>query len=705
MEKNLTQIASHCFKIVLYGPESTGKTTLAKSLAEHFKTVWIPEFARDFLQKKWDETQQICSYEDLIPIAEGQMALENELSQSANQWLFSDTNVLTTKVYSDVYFQKCDVELKKAAEEHQYTFYFLTDIDVPWEPDVLRDKPLERQEMLMAFEQELIRLKLPYLKLSGKPEKRFDKAVAFLHHLESLLSLGFNAFDALQTYQSGVSSEKLANELEIFHDGISKIVLDRPATLNDGIVPLEEAEATFYEHFFENRKAGLKLKKFVPASGAASRMFKFLSEFLNEYNPAKESLNGYINRRNAKALQIFLVGMSQMPFYKTIIQYLKEGNPEYKSLSKDQKDYLFIKTMLEDKNFDFANKPKGILPFHYYETEILNPIQEHLKETVAYAAADGRAYLHFTVSPEHQTAFEDIIKENLPVFEKEHQLKIQVRFSCQQKHTDTLAVNPADNTPFRLSDGSLFFRPGGHGALIENLNQLNADLVFIKNIDNVIQNHSETIAHYKKALGGILLATQEQVFAYLRQLEQSNLDKDAIDEIIRFMETKLHIVLIPELQFFTKEYKIEYLKKQLNRPIRVCGMVKNEDEPGGGPFWVRDARGNCSLQIVESVQVDTNVKKQLKIMEKSTHFNPVDLVCGLKNYLGNPFDLNEFVDQESGFITEKSNDGKPVLAYELPGLWNGAMAKWISIFVEVPLITFNPVKTVNDLLKPNHQQQ
>ena len=704
MEKNLKQVTSNCLKIVIYGPESTGKTTLAESLANHYNTQWVAEFARAYLQKKWNETQELCVPADLLPIAKGQMQAENEASILANKWLFLDTNLLTTKVYSDVYYQSCNETLRKFAEENEYQFYFLTDIDTPWIADDLRDKPNERLEMFEAFEQELIRLKLPYMKLSGNAEKRFNAAVSFLNHLESIFDLGLNAFDALQTYNMGIPATKLANEFEIFEDGVSKIILDRPATLQDGIISLEEAEANYYEHFFDLRKSKLKLKKFVPASGAASRMFKFLSEFLNEYNPAKESINGYMNRRNAKSLQIFLVGLPQMPFYKSMVKYLKETNESFSKLDKDSKSYLIIRTMLEDPNFDYANKPKGILPFHDYGDEILSPIQEHLKEAVSYASADGRSYLHFTVSPEHQTDFETIVRKNVVKFETDFNTKIQVRFSYQHKITDTLSVN-ADLTPFRLKDGSLFFRPGGHGALIENLNQLNADIIFIKNIDNVIQNHSDTISHYKKVLGGILLSTQEQVFNYLRKLEASNLDKDFIDEVIQFMESKLHLVLIPELQYFTKEYKIEYLRKHLNRPIRVCGMVKNEDEPGGGPFWVRDDRGNCSLQIVESAQVDVNVVKQRKIMERSTHFNPVDLVCGMKNYQGNPFDLTEFVDHESGFITEKSKDGKSILAYELPGLWNGAMAKWITIFVEMPLITFNPVKTVNDLLKPNHQPQ
>jgi nicotinamide riboside kinase len=703
MENNLKQTPSTCVKIVLYGPESTGKSTLALALASYYKTRCVPEFARDFLQEKWNQTQQACTEDDMQAIAEGQMQAENDVSKSANEWLFLDTNLLTTKVYSDIYFNKCNNNIRKAAYSNQYALYFLTDIDTPWVADDLRDKPAERAEMLDAFEQELIALKLPYFKLSGNHEKRLETAITFLTYYQEMISLGFHVFDAIQTFKAGISIDKLKKELEIFEEGIVKTVLDRPATLNDGILPLDASEAVFYEHFFENRKQGLKLKKFVPASGAASRMFKFLVEFLQDFKPERESINAYINRKKTKAFEIFLVGMPNLPFYKNIIEFLKANHEDYDLMRKDEKAFLFITTMIDNPQFDFANKPKGILPFHDYSGYVLNPVQEHLKEAIAYASSDGRAYLHFTISPEHQEAFESIIQDNLAAIEKENNIKMQVRFSFQHAASDTLAVN-LDGTPFRLENGALFFRPGGHGALIENLNQLNADVVFIKNIDNVIQNNSDTIAHYKKALGGILLSIQEQVFEYLRILETSNLKNEIIDEVIRFMETKLNIMLIPEFQFFTKEYKIDHLRKYLNRPIRVCGMVKNEDEPGGGPFWVRDNRGVLSLQIVESVQVDVNVVKQSKIMRKATHFNPVDLVCGIKNYHGNPFDLCDYIDHDSGFITEKNKNGKPLLAYELPGLWNGAMAKWISIFVEVPLVTFNPVKTVNDLLKNAHQE-
>jgi hypothetical protein len=352
--------------------------------------------------------------------------------------------------------------------------------------------------------------------------------------------------------------------------------------------------------------------------------------------------------------------------------------------------------------FDFANKPKGILPFHKYKTHIATAIEEHFYECVNYSSSNGNSNLHFTVSETHQNLFENIVTLIQPQIEKKTKTTINVSYSFQNKSTDTIAVD-AKNNPFRDEKNKLFFRPGGHGALIENLNNLDADIVFIKNIDNVIQNHAESIALYKKALAGILIELQQQVFQYLNQIEESQ--EENFDEIIAFIQNNLNIELQENFSKYTLENKISHLKNLLDRPIRICGMVKNEGDPGGGPFWVRDSKGNLSLQIVETSQVDLDNANQVKILTSATHFNPVDLVCGIRNYKNVKFDLTQFVDHNSGFIVEKTQNGKPLKSYELPGLWNGAMAKWITVFVEVPLITFNPVKTVNDLLKTAHQPQ
>lgn len=704
MEENLKQQATDKIRIALYGPESTGKTTLAKQLATHFESSWIPEFAREYLQEKWDRSQEICEPKDLLPIAIGQMKLENQaLSLDAN-YLFADTNLMCTKVFSEIYYGFCDPVLDKAARKHKYDLFFLTDIDVPFEKDDLRDKPDEREMLLQKFEEALIENKKPYILLSGNQEERFEKAVTILNDLEKLKALGFNSYDFIQIYNQGISVDSVGDQLQIFNIGIPKSVLEKPALITSGIMTLSENEAIYYSNLFDSKKNNLKLQKFVPASGAASRMFKFLSEFLNEFKLGSETINAYINRKHCSSMSIFLIGIEKFPFHKSVLEYTQSKYPEYKQWDKDTRVFYFIKSLLSSGHFDFASKPKAVLPFHQYANHIATSIEEHLNESSFYASSNGVSNLHFTISEEHQHSFDEIINTVKPKIETNSDITIHVDYSYQHKTTDTLAVD-LQNKPFRQDDGSLFFRPGGHGALIENLNGLYADIIFIKNIDNVIQNHIHIIALYKKALAGILLEFQEKIFAFLKILSAENTQKEVIDEIVEFVKSKLQVFINADFQKYTRENKVSYLQEILNRPIRICGMVKNEGEPGGGPFWVRDKKGNVSLQIVESSQIDAQNPIQAKLLGSATHFNPVDLVCGTKNYKGEKFDLREFIDNDSGFIVEKTKNGKPIKAYELPGLWNGAMAKWITLFVEVPLITFNPVKTVNDLLKPAHQPQ
>lgn len=702
MEENLRQQQTNIIKIAIYGPESTGKTTLAKQLANHYQTVWIPEFAREYLQNKWDSSKEICQQSDLIPIAMGQIKLENEGLLKANKIIFSDTNLMVTKVFSDIYYGNSDPVLFKAAKKHKYDLFLLTDVDVPWEKDDLRDKPENREETLKIFEDNLIEFNKPYLKISGSKEKRFHKAVAIIDELIEAKNLGLNSFDFIEIQQREISLDKIKNQFDFLTNGIQAVNLDRAAKLGDGIKSLSEEEAIYYANYFDEKKNHLKLKKFVPASGAASRMFKFLNEFLHDFKLGEESINAYINRKKAKNLSLFLIGLEKFPFYNEVLNQAKNAFPDYDQWPYDSRYFAFIKMLLSKNDFDFAGKPKGVLPFHKYPSHVATPIEEHLNEAVIYSNSNQKANLHFTVSEEHQTAFEQIVKSVKPRIERNSQTEVNVSYSYQNKSTDSIALDQ-NNELFREKEGNLVFRPGGHGALIENLNNLDADIIFIKNIDNVIQNHIEVIALYKKALAGILLDKQNQIFEYLKALDEIQSDKNLLDEIVTFIESKLQFEVVEDFSKYTKESKIEYLKNYLNRPIRVCGMVKNEGEPGGGPFWVRDRKGLVFLQIVESSQVDENDQNQLKIVKSSTHFNPVDLVCGTRNYRGANFDLNEFVDHTSGFIVHKNKDGKELKAYELPGLWNGAMAKWLTIFVEVPLVTFNPVKTVNDLLKTAHQ--
>ncbi|WP_298156367.1 DUF4301 family protein [Flavobacterium sp.] len=704
MEENLKQQATTIIKIALFGPESTGKTTLAKQLSEHFETVWAPEYAREYLQQKWDAERKNCEPEDLLPIAIGQMKTENEALLAANKYLFCDTTLMVTKVFSDIYYNFCDPAIDKAARKHKYDLFFLTDVDIPWEQDDLRDRPQNRTSTFETFRNALTENEKPFITLSGNREQRFEKAVKILQDFEKAREMGFSSQDFIAIYNHGVSTDKIQDHLAIFSKGIAKTILERPATKDDGILrPTPEIYAA-YADFFGQKRTEYKLKKFVPASGAASRMFKFLNEFLNDFNIEEETINAYINRKNATALAVFLVGLEKLPFYEEVSLTLQRNYSNFRSLNKDLRDYYFIKAMLSPYHFDFAAKPKGILNFHKYPTHIATSVEEHLNESCLYACDGKIAHLHFTVSPEHQKAFERIIQNVQGKIEKQHGNTIKVNFSYQDKATDTLAVD-LENKPFRDDNGQLVFRPGGHGALIQNLNSLDADIIFIKNIDNVIQNHIEEIALYKKALAGIMIELQEMIFNYLKLIESGKIGEKEIPDLVEFSMKRLNMNVIDDFEKFTLENKLEFLRQLLDRPLRVCGMVKNEGEPGGGPFWVMDKKGNVSLQIVESTQVDLSNPAQLQILKNATHFNPVDLVCGLKNYKGQKFDLTQFVDKNSGFIVDKTKNGRALKAYELPGLWNGAMAKWITVFVQVPLITFNPVKTVNDLLKPAHQPQ
>jgi nicotinamide riboside kinase len=708
MEENLKQLskngATGIIKIAIFGPESTGKTTLATQLADYYQTVWVPEFARDYLQEKLDSGLGICDIDDMLPIAYGQTKLENESAAIANKYLFCDTNLMVTKVFSELYYNFCDSLLDKAARSHQYDLFFLTDIDVPWEDDGLRDSPDGRESVFEVFKQSLIDNKKPFMTISGDKESRLKEAVFVVKELTLAKRMGFSSHDFLQIREHGISMENVSKQLNFFKEGFSKSILVSPATVSNGIATFLEAEMNQKALFFENNKGGVKIEKFVPASGAASRMFKFLTTFLAEFDLDNESINAYINRKKDSELPLFIIGLEKFPFYDAVLAVLKEKFPDYVTFKSDYKLYCFVEVLLDSQFFDYSNKPKALIPFHKYKTHIATAIEEHLNECTFYSNSKGDSFLHFTVSKTHQNQFEaliDFVKEKI---ELDSESKLHINYSYQEKYTDTIAVD-LESAPFRDSLGKLVFRPGGHGSLIENINNLDSDIVFIKNIDNVIQNNIQKTIFYKKVLAGIMMELQQQMFSYLKAFKENRIVLDDIPEIVLFLKQKLNIKLSEDFDKFTLENKIKKIKKTLNRPIRVCGMVKNEGEPGGGPFWVRDDKGVVSLQIVESSQVDVKNSVQSRILENSTHFNPVDLVCGIKDYKGIKFDLTKFVDTKSGFIVTKSYGNEVIKAYELPGLWNGAMANWLTVFVEVPLLTFNPVKTVNDLLKAAHQPQ
>ena len=513
----------------------------------------------------------------------------------------------------------------------------------------------------------------------------------------------FTENDIQQIEAKDLTLEKVQSQLELFNSGVPFVSLISAATVNNGIVKCSEAEKKNYINYFETQRHHISISKFVPASGAATRMFKTLFKFIEDYVPEEETINSFINKNKDSDLSLFFMGIEKLPFYDLVKEQLKVLHPDYEVLSDDKQKLLFVKTMLDEDKMNYGFYPKGLLPFHEYKDHLATAFEEHLFEAALYASTNSNSSLHFTISDRHETMFIDEFKRIQDIVERKTNTNFHISFSYQKESTDTIAVTP-DNEFFRQEDGQLMFRPSGHGALLGNLNQLDADVIFIKNIDNVVvYKYENEVAEYKKMLAGMLLEIQNQVFDYSSLLENGAVSEEDIVEIADFIVNKLNVVTNVEFEKYATKYQMEYLMDKLNRPIRICGMVKNEGEPGGGPFWIKGESGQISLQIVESAQIDKTSKGQGEILKNATHFNPVDLVCGIKNHKGEVFDLEKFVDPKTAFITMKTSAGKDLKALELPGLWNGSMAGWNTIFVEVPLITFNPVKTVADLLKPTHQ--
>lgn len=501
--------------------------------------------------------------------------------------------------------------------------------------------------------------------------------------------------------KKGINEPMLEVQLQFFKEGIPPIHLVRTATIGDGILAFDKDEAIKFASIYQNKKQGADILKFVPASGAATRMFKSLFEFQQKYKPEKQSVESYILENKAKDLQEFFDNLETFAFYPILVEYIKKHSKDFENLSEDVRKHKIVTLLLDEEPFAYGNKPKGLLPFHKHSEKVVTPFEEHFREAVLYASQGEVAHLHFTIAEQHTDAFLKELAEIRPILEKRYQIHFDVTFSCQKPSTDTVAVTE-NNDFFRDENGKLLFRPAGHGALLKNLNEMTADIIFIKNIDNVVvKNYTDETVFYKEVLAGKLEDVRSKSHKILRQIAKEKIKKKEIAGILDFL-SEINIQVPDYVYKFTKKYALEYIAQQLDRPIRVCGMVKNEGEPGGGPFWIKDENNVVSLQIVESAQVDLKNAKQAEILKTSTHFNPVDLVCCIKNYKGEVFDLEKFSDPKQGFISEKTYQGRKLKALELPGLWNGAMAHWITLFVEVPLITFNPVKTVNDLLKKTH---
>lgn len=502
--------------------------------------------------------------------------------------------------------------------------------------------------------------------------------------------------DKKQLAAKGISENKVIGQIETFNEGIPFVHLKRAAVVGDGIYRFSKEEEKELAATYTKNSKQLDVLKFVPASGAASRMFKALFSFLDAYNPKEETLDAYIERTKDRDIKVFTDDLEKFPFYADVKSRLTVNGG-----SRGEEVYAFVKELLDENSLNYGFYPKGLLPFHQYGTDTVTPFQEHLKEGALYASSNGESQLHFTISEQHEAMFNFELNEVREKVSKDTNIDFHVDYSFQKSATDTIAVD-INNEPFRNLDGSVLFRPGGHGALIENLNDQDADIIFIKNIDNVaVMRDAYAVAQSKKILAGVLLDKQQRAFTYIKELQNGT--TDTLNHISQFLETKLNTSLPEGYSSMSSKDQVNTLLIKLQRPIRICGMVKNEGEPGGGPFWIANAKGELSLQIIESAQIDMDNAEQVAILKNSTHFNPVDLVCGVRNHKGEKYNLLDFVNHKQGFITGKTKDGKELKALELPGLWNGAMAYWNTIFVEVPLVTFNPVKTVNDLLKSSHQ--
>jgi len=479
--------------------------------------------------------------------------------------------------------------------------------------------------------------------------------------------------DLEQLKELGISKESLEQQYKHFEHGINPVDLNRPANVNNGIIRFNKDQLSYFEKQFKEHANKIQITRFVPASGAASRMFKAFFQYFESGTENQE-------------VKSFASGFREFAFYNQI-------------KCKNEPDYsCAINNMINIHKL--ADLPKALIPFHRYTDNSRTALEEHLVESAMIVGGDKEVNIHFTISESHQNKIAKLIEQNIARFSTTYNCRYNISFSYQSHATDTIAVS-SDNEFKRNADGSLIFRPGGHGSLLMNLNHLKADLVFIKNIDNVQPDHlKDTTVLYKKILAGYLLSIQSKISSLLMQLDNNEFE---LTNVLQIVEDELNIRLPESFNQLDTEAKKKFLYNKLNRPIRVCGMVKNEGEPGGGPFWVRNINGEESLQIVESSQIDMQNKQQAEIFQQSSYFNPVDLVCWLKDYRGNSFDLNKFTDPETAFISEKSQDGQTFKVLEHPGLWNGAMADWITLFVEVPIASFSPVKTITDLLRPQHQ--
>lgn len=518
----------------------------------------------------------------------------------------------------------------------------------------------------------------------------------------------FSREDIEQIETHGMTSSQVLEQIKLFKTRIPYLKLLRPCTPGDGIKVLREEDFGAFLKLHEREALKGRFTKFVPASGAATRMFRALNRSLHQGEPVlKEDVRRQADEgdEDAQSVLRFIEGVRRFAFFHDLKSAVSRKGLNINALMESGDFTEVLRCLLCQEGLGYKELPKGLIKFHGYEDRNRTPFEEHLVEGASYTAdQDKIVRLHFTVSKKDLEGFTSLLEEVRPYYEKEYGVYFRVSFSFQEKSTDTIAVD-LENRPFRLENGRLLFRPGGHGALLQNLNNLKGNIVFIKNIDNVVPNRLKPTTYtWKKILAGYLISIQERVQDYLERVNSPGpLDEALLDEALTFVKDELSLSVQDGIFSSSPQVKKREIIEKLNRPIRVCGMVKNVKEPGGGPFWVLDHTGEVSRQIVETSQVDQNSPEQLEILSSSTHFNPVDLVCGVRDWQGRCFDLKDYVDPNTFFITRKSKEGRDIKALEHPGLWNGAMARWITLFVEVPRATFSPVKTVNDLLRKEHQ--
>ncbi len=513
----------------------------------------------------------------------------------------------------------------------------------------------------------------------------------------------FSKKDLNQIRSKGITIREIEKQINNFIKGFPFADLVGPATEGNGIIQFTEDEIENFIQYYDKHSPGLSITKFVPASGAATRMFKNLYEFSSWPTSEKGEMPGSFNDKSFNSVYNFLMNIESFAFRDDLQDTLNKNNWSIKKALEKNRYEIIINHLLTESGLNYGNLPKGLLKFHRYPGFSRTSFGEHLVEGAHYCKeGDDTVKVHFTISQEHLKKFTVLVSQVKNYYEDKFDVRYDISFSVQKPSTDIIAVD-MDNEPFHNPDGSLLFRPGGHGALIENLNDIETNIIFIKNIDNVVPDRLKPETYkYKKLLGGYLIKTQYKLFELLQKLNTNSPDTKVIEATAAFAR-ELGISLPDDFDKKPSTVQKDILFGYLNRPIRLCGMVKNEGEPGGGPFRVRNQQGEVSLQIIESSQINTKAPGQQDILRSSTHFNPVDIVCGIRDFRGNKFDLHQFIDPDTGFISVKSKYGKQLKAQELPGLWNGAMARWITLFVEVPIITFNPVKTVNDLLREQHQ--